>query len=48
MEVKQMPSFRKPDSNVPMSKFMELVARVEALEELLKEKRGRKKAESEE
>lgn len=49
METKPYPDYRKPDSNVSMSKFLELAARVERLEKELAEKRGRKpKSESEE
>lgn len=47
METARMPNYRKPEENVSAAKFRELVARVEALEKALEEKRGRKKAESE-
>jgi len=41
-EARTMPDFKKPIHYVSTEKFMELVARVEALEKALEEKRGRK------
>jgi hypothetical protein len=48
MDIKDRPSYRKPEQNISMVQFAALVARVETLEKELAEKRGRKaKTESE-
>jgi hypothetical protein len=38
----KVPNYRKPEQNVTMTKFNELMERVAYLEKALEEKRGRK------